>query len=81
MICLPVNSSFLYKLVICAEDLLMQETTKEITIPFVFEGSADAAIFKGSFTIKRSDFNIGNVDDEIGDEVTIYLEIPVSKIN
>ena len=61
--------------------LLMKETTKEITILFVFEGSADAAIFKGSFTIKRSDFNIGNVDDEIGDEVTIYLEIPVSKIN
>lgn len=61
--------------------LLMKETTKQITIPFVFEGNADTGIFKGSFSIKRSDYNIGKPDDEIGDDVTIYLEIPVSKVN
>ena len=59
--------------------LSMKETTKELAIPFLFEANNDTGVFKGSFSIKRSDFNIGKPDDEIGDEVTIYLEIPVSK--
>ena len=61
--------------------LFMKETTKEITIPFIFEANNDTGLFKGSFSIRRSDFNIGKPDDEIGDEVTINLEIPVTKEN
>lgn len=61
--------------------LLMKETTKEISIPFVYEGSKTAGTFKGTFKIKRSDYKIGEADDEIGDDVTISLEIPVTVIN
>ena len=59
--------------------LLMKETTKDISIPFVFEYTADIGMFTGSFTIKRSDYKIGQPDDEISDEVTIFLQIPVTK--
>ncbi len=62
-------------------NLLMKETTKEISIPFVYEGSKAAGTFKGSFKIRRSDYKIGEADDEIGDDVTISLEIPVTVIN
>jgi len=59
-------------------NFLLKETTKEISVPFVFEGTKTEGKFKGSFTIKRSDYKIGQPDDDIGDEVTITLDIPVS---
>ena len=59
--------------------LSIKKTVKEITIPFVFTGSGDAGVFKASFPIKRSDFQIGDADDDISDKVTITLEIPVIK--
>ncbi len=62
-------------------NFLLKETTKEIAIPFVYEGTKKDGTFKGSFHIKRSDYNIGEADDEISDDVTITLEIPVSIIN
>jgi len=59
--------------------LTIKATTLEIKIPFVFTGTADAGLFKGSFPIKRSDFKIGDEDEDISDKVTITLEIPVTK--
>lgn len=59
--------------------LTIKATTLEIKIPFVFTGSADAGLFKGAFPIKRSDFKIGDEDEDISDKVTIMLEIPVTK--
>ncbi len=61
--------------------LFLKQTTKEISIPFTYEGTQSVGSFKGSFRIKRSDFGIGEADDEIGDDVTISLDIPVSIIN
>ncbi len=61
--------------------LLMKATTKEISIPFTYEGTKDAGTFKGSFSIKRSDYNIGKPDADIDDDVLISLEIPVAKEN
>ena len=58
----------------------LKETTKEISIPFVYEGTKEAGIFKASFRIKRSDYKIGQPDEEISDEVTIKLEIPVVSV-
>lgn len=57
----------------------LKATTKEITVPFNFEGTKDAGTFKASFPIKRSDYSIGNADGDISDEVKIILEIPVTK--
>lgn len=61
-------------------NLLVKATTKEITIPFVFEGGNDSGTFKGSFVMKRSTYNVGKADEDISDDVTISLEIPVTKI-
>lgn len=62
-------------------NFMLKATTKEISIPFVYEGTKTEGTFKGSFKIKRSDYNIGEADDDISDDVTISLEIPVSIIN
>lgn len=60
-------------------NLLIKDSTKQITFPFTFEGTKDAGTFKGSFTVKRSDYNVGKIDGDIGDDVTIILDIPVTK--
>ena len=57
----------------------LKETTKVISFPLVYDGNADAGVFKASFTIKRSEYFIGKADDDISDEVNIILEIPVIK--
>jgi polyisoprenoid-binding protein YceI len=59
--------------------LSMKGASADQAIPFTFEGTGDAGTFKGSFTIKRSAFGVGKTDGDISDEVTIMLEIPVSK--
>lgn len=53
--------------------------SKQIEIPFTFSGDQATGVFKGSFSMKRSDFGIGQPDAELGDEVVINLEVPVSK--
>ena len=61
--------------------LSIKKIVKEITVSFVFTTSGEGGLFKGSFPIKRSNFQIGDADDEISDKVTISLEIPVVKAN
>jgi polyisoprenoid-binding protein YceI len=59
-------------------NLMLKGKTMPIELPFSFAATEkNTGIFKASFTIKRSDFSIGEKDDEIGDEVTIQLNIPV----
>ncbi|HMC98719.1 MAG TPA: YceI family protein [Ferruginibacter sp.] len=59
----------------------LKQTTKSITIPFTYDDNGNEGNFKGSFTIKRSDYGIGQPDEDIGDDVTISLDIPVVKGN
>jgi len=54
---------------------------KDISIPFTFTGDSAAGAFKGSFTIQRVDYGIGKIDAEVGNDVTINLDIPVNKAN
>ncbi|MEO6719642.1 MAG: YceI family protein [Ferruginibacter sp.] len=61
--------------------LTAKGVSKDVTIPFTFSGDNTAGAFKGSFTIKRSEYGIGKVDAEVGDDVTIKLDIPVNKAN
>lgn len=55
--------------------------TKDVAIPFTFEGDNATGTFKGSFIMKRSDFGIGKQDAEVSDEVAIKLEVPVTSAN
>lgn len=69
----PVDNGYLAEGTLTAKGV-----TKDLAVPFTFEGDKATGIFKGSFTIKRSDFAIGKTDAEVGDDVTIKLEVPVT---
>jgi polyisoprenoid-binding protein YceI len=60
-------------------DLTIKDVTKPVEIPFTFVPDGDGGVFKGNFTFKREDFNIGKPGGSIGDMITIQLEIPVKK--
>ena len=61
-------------------ELTLKGVTKPVQIPFTFSPSGgDAGVFKGSFNIKREDYNIGKPGGSVGDDITISLEVPVSK--
>jgi polyisoprenoid-binding protein YceI len=65
---------------IATGNFTVKATTKEIAIPFTYEGTKDAGTFKGSTTLKRKDFNVGPADkDDPGNDITIALDIPVTK--
>ncbi len=59
--------------------LTAKNISKEIIIPFIFTGEQSSGTFRGSFKMKRTDFGIGKADAEVGDDVTIKLEVPVTK--
>jgi polyisoprenoid-binding protein YceI len=59
--------------------LTIKDVTKPVEIPFTFTANGNAGVFKGSFTFKREDFNIGKSGGSIGDLITITLEVPVKK--
>jgi polyisoprenoid-binding protein YceI len=60
-------------------ELTLKGTTKPVQIPFTFTPNGNAGVFKGQFTIKRADYNIGKPGGSIGDEITVTLEVPVKK--
>jgi polyisoprenoid-binding protein YceI len=60
-------------------ELTIKNVTKPVEIPFTFAPNGNAGVFKGSFTFKREDFNIGKSGGSIGDMITITLDVPVKK--
>ena len=60
-------------------DLTMKGVSKRVEIPFTFTPNGDGGAFKGQFTIKRTDYNLGKPGGSVGEEVTIDLLVPVKK--
>jgi polyisoprenoid-binding protein YceI len=60
-------------------ELIIKDVAKPVGILFTFTPNGDAGVFKGSFTFKREDFNIGKSGGSIGDLITITLHVPVKK--
>ena len=60
-------------------DLTIKDNTKPVEIPFTFAPDGASGVFKGEFTIKREDFNLGKPGGSVGSIVTINLEVPVKK--
>ena len=60
-------------------NLTLKDVTKPVKIPFTFLPNGNSGVFKGQFVIRREDFNIGKPGGSIGDDVTISLEVPVSR--
>jgi polyisoprenoid-binding protein YceI len=61
-------------------ELTIKTVTRPVQISFTFhENGGNDAIFKGDFSIKRLDYNIGKPGGSIGEIITIHLEVPVTK--
>jgi len=60
-------------------ELTIKDVTKPVGITFTFTPNGNAGLFKGDFTFKREDFQIGKEGGSVGDLITIHLEVPVKK--
>ena len=61
-------------------ELTIKDVTKPVQIAFTFQSDGGTAgVFKGNFSIKRLDYNIGKPGGSIGEVITIDLEVPVTK--
>lgn len=60
-------------------NLTLKGKTKPTQIPFTFSGKGNSGIFKGKFVIQREDFDVGKKGGSVGNDVTIDLNVPVSK--
>ena len=60
-------------------DLTLKGVIKPVEIPFTFTPNGGGGEFKGQFTIKREDYNIGKTGGSVGDMIAITLEVPVKK--
>jgi polyisoprenoid-binding protein YceI len=60
-------------------ELTIKGVTKPAEIPFTFTSDGNSGVFKGHFTIKREDFNVGKPGGSVGSLVTINLVVPVKK--
>lgn len=64
-------------------DLTIRDVTKEVTLPFDLVINGNDAEAKGSVTIKRTDFGVGQGQwadvSQVGDDVTINITIKASK--
>lgn len=58
--------------------LTIKGKTKQVSFPFTVAPTADGYIFKGSFKIKRKEFDVGGTST-IADEVTIDLNVHAVK--
>jgi polyisoprenoid-binding protein YceI len=60
--------------------LSIKKQTRDISFPFTAEPSADSYMFKGTFTINRKDFEVGETS-VISDNVEVSLNVFASKQN
>jgi polyisoprenoid-binding protein YceI len=58
-------------------DMTIKGITKPAEIPFTFTSKESTGVFKGQFTFKREDYNIGKPGGSVGDVITIVLTVPV----
>lgn len=60
-------------------ELTLKDVTRPVELPFTFSGSGNGGVFKGHFTIKRSEFHLGKPGGSVGEEITISLEVPATR--
>ncbi|HWK59070.1 MAG TPA: YceI family protein [Parapedobacter sp.] len=58
-------------------NLTIKDVTREIAIPFTFDGSGDEGVFRGRFELKRTDYHLEK--KRIGEVIAVELVVPVSK--
>ena len=58
--------------------LQLKGREKPLSIPFTFERDGRKGRFRGSFTINRLDFGVGGRSMNMGDIVTVSIDLPVT---
>jgi len=56
-------------------NITIKDKTKELTMPFTYTENEKQGTFKGSFTIKRTDFGIGGKSMMMADDVKVSIEV------
>lgn len=60
-------------------DLTIKDVTREVTFPFTFEDQGNTGIFKGSFTLNRLDYHIGEKTKMMGEIIDVEIVTQVQK--
>ncbi len=60
-------------------NLTLHGVTKPVMIPFTFQKTAKGAVFAGTFTVNRSDFNVGKPGGDVAEKIKIDISVPVTK--
>lgn len=58
----------------------MHGVKKTVSIPFTFKRSGQGGTFSGSFTVNRSDYNIGKPGGDVAEQIRLDISVPVTKI-
>lgn len=59
--------------------LTIKGKTKDVLVPFTFTEKDGKAIIKGSFTINRLDFGVGESSMILSNNATIIIEVNATK--
>jgi polyisoprenoid-binding protein YceI len=57
--------------------LTLKTTSKPIVIPFTFTSTGNSGVFKGQFSIKREDYDLGKKGGSVGETIKLNIEVPV----
>jgi polyisoprenoid-binding protein YceI len=60
-------------------ELTMKGITKPVRLPFTFSPNGNTGVFKSHFILKRTDYDLGKPGGSVGEEVTVDLEVPVTR--
>ncbi len=59
--------------------LTIKDKTKDLAVPFTFKNNGNTGVFKGSFTINRLDYGVGESSFILNDFPTLTIELNVTK--
>lgn len=60
-------------------DLTIKDKTKRIKVPFTYTENGNNASFSGSFTVNRSDFNLGGKSMVLADDALVSVTLATTK--
>jgi polyisoprenoid-binding protein YceI len=60
-------------------NVTIKAKTQLVSVSFTYTASGNAASFKGSFKMKRSDFGVGDSSLTLSDDVTVLIDVETSK--
>ena len=60
-------------------NLTMKDKTNQVELPFTYNENGNAASFKGTLKIKRTDYGVGSKSMVMANDVTIMIDVEATK--